>query len=68
MERLKTNLPKAKVTRFGSVSAALMNVNKPIIPNWSVTICFGMLEKVPKTKKDKDHHNIQQKLKIFLEQ
>ena len=28
-----TDLPSASVTRFGSVSAALMNVNSPIIPN-----------------------------------
>lgn len=40
--RLRPNvvksLPNARCTIPGSVSAALINVNRPIIPNWSVTI------------------------------
>lgn len=43
-----TYLPKANVTKFGSVSAARMNVNNPIIPNWSKTMCLGILVMVPK--------------------
>lgn len=35
-------LPRASETRFGSVSAPRMNVNNPIIPNWSCTIPGGM--------------------------
>lgn len=45
-----TDLPSASVTRFGSVSAALINVNSPIIPNWSVTIPFGMFEIIPEVQ------------------
>lgn len=45
--RLRPNvvksLPNARCTIPGSVSAALINVNRPIIPNWSVTIPWGML-------------------------
>ena len=36
------HLPRAKATRFGSVSAPLMNVRRPIIPNWSCTMRGGM--------------------------
>lgn len=35
--------PSARWTIPGSVSAARINVNKPIIPNWSVTMPTGML-------------------------
>lgn len=34
--------PIANETRFGSLSAALMNVSNPIIPNWLLTIVGGM--------------------------
>lgn len=37
-----THLPSAKATRPGSVSAALIKVSRPIIPNWSCTILAGM--------------------------
>lgn len=36
------SLPNAKCTIPRSVSAARINVNRPIIPNWSVTIPDGM--------------------------
>ena len=39
--------PNAKETRFGSVSAARMKVNRPIMPNWSVTMDVGMLVTKP---------------------
>ena len=35
--------PRARDTRLGSVSAALMNVSRPIIPNWSTTMLAGIL-------------------------
>ena len=44
------SIPGAKATRLGSVSAALINVNKPTIPNWSATIPGGMLVTRPGTK------------------
>lgn len=50
-----TDLPSASVTRFGSVSAALMNVNSPIIPNWSVTMPFGIFEIIPDTTTKQKH-------------
>ena len=40
-------LPRASVTRFGSVSAARMNVNNPIMPNWSVTMPTGIFVITP---------------------
>lgn len=36
------SLPSARWTIPGSVSAARINVNRPIMPNWSVTIPEGM--------------------------
>lgn len=36
------SLPRARWTIPGSVSAARINVNRPIMPNWSVTIPEGM--------------------------
>ena len=58
-----TDLPSASVTRFGSVSAALINVNSPIIPNWSVTIPFGMFEIIPETQiRQKDYEREDGKL------
>ena len=42
------SMPGARATRFGSVSAARMNVNRPTIPNWSPTIPDGMFEMVPR--------------------
>ena len=44
------SMPGARATRFGSVSAARMNVNRPTIPNWSPTIPAGMFEMVPKNE------------------
>ena len=41
------SVPSARDTRFGSVSAARMNVSRPIIPNWSVTIVAGMFVTIP---------------------
>lgn len=43
--------PSARWTMPGSVSAARMNVNKPIIPNWSVTIPTGMLVTRPEVQR-----------------
>lgn len=43
--------PRARWTMPGSVSAARMNVNKPIIPNWSVTIPTGMLVTRPEVQR-----------------
>ena len=37
-----TYLPSANDTRLGSVSAPRINVNNPIIPNWSCTIPGGI--------------------------
>ncbi len=42
--------PSARWTMPGSVSAARMNVSKPIIPNWSVTMPTGMLVTRPGTQ------------------
>jgi len=39
--------PGANATRLASVSAARININKPIIPNWSETIPLGMFVTVP---------------------
>ena len=41
------SIPGARATRLGSFSAALINVNRPTIPNWSLTIPLGMFETVP---------------------
>ena len=49
--RLRPNvvrsLPSANCTRLESVSAALMNVNNPTMPNGSVTMPAGMLVILP---------------------
>ncbi|TNN46660.1 hypothetical protein EYF80_043129 [Liparis tanakae] len=42
--------PSARCTMPGSVSAARMNVSRPIIPNWSVTMPMGMLVTRPATE------------------
>lgn len=44
------SLPSAKCTMPGSVSAARMNVNRPIMPNWSVTMPGGMFVTRPAAK------------------
>lgn len=43
--------PRARWTMPGSVSAARMNVRRPIIPNWSVTMPTGILVTRPGTQK-----------------
>ena len=50
------SMPGASATRLGSVSAARMNVSKPTIPNWSVTMPPGIFDTVPVGRRtDKQH-------------
>jgi hypothetical protein len=51
--RVVRSAPRARETRFGSVSAARINVKSPIIPNWSVTIEGGMFVTSPEKKEIK---------------
>ena len=44
------SIPGAKATILESCSAALMKDNRPTIPNWSMTIPFGMFDIVPEIK------------------
>lgn len=44
------SLPRARCTIPGSVSAARINVSRPIMPNWSVTIPEGMFVTRPAAK------------------
>lgn len=46
--RVIKSQPKATDMSCGSASAALMNVKRPTIPNWSVTIPGGMFVTRPK--------------------
>lgn len=46
------SIPGASATKLGSFSAALIKVNSPTIPNWSVTIPGGIFDTVPVLKID----------------
>jgi len=45
--RAVRSCPSASETRFGSVSAARINVSSPTMPNWSFTILAGMCVTFP---------------------
>lgn len=45
--RVVRSIPGARATRFGSFSAARMNVSSPTMPNWSITMPCGMFDTVP---------------------
>lgn len=52
------SIPGANAMRLWSFSlAALMKVNRPAIPNWSVTIPDGILDTMPVNSRSKKYQS-----------
>lgn len=60
------SIPGASATKLGSFSAALIKVNSPTIPNWSVTIPGGIFDTVPVLKVDLNIYILKVMENIFL--